>query len=692
MKKWVILLVVFFSLVFTGLEFLFNESTYHYMITVAFSLVTLITYSLIALQSYRTGVILKDVKYLYFFFMSFLMAAILFGITIKNLTFSTFDNYYFSQVKFLQIVLFFIAIFLTRNEKRTKVFSFITIVVMSLNIYMAFQFFRMELMNYLPIVFYIELIIMFELFINKNIKKIFQEIVVYNILSEVVFIFYQNSNNNVFFYLGSLSLFALGAFRISSHFNSMHNRDYYRKQYVKEKKAQKLLNINEKAIMVLQGFNIKKANKAALNLLGLKNIGEVRGRNLFNFISTKDFGETNFENRIDEGEKKVWIKLANGIPHKMLVNISRISGTKESEYVLEFKEEVSFGDLFYKLNDELDNVVYIYEEEEGYKYVSKGIAKLLHYNPEEFYADKWFTRKISVDNKFEKILKNKEEQCSFMARYKTKEGDIVYLKENVKKINIGDKSIYYGIVTEVTEFIYEIEELNAIKKDLEEKNNKKDMSMSIVSHEIRTPITAIIGFLENIIINNRNIEKTIDSMIKKAYSNSIRLKELVNNLLDLNKLNAGKLDLYKESNDLKALVEEVLLNNETLIDIKKITCKNEMQEKVDVSADSAMLYQIVNNIVSNSIKYNKEGGELSVSITDEANSVILNIKDTGIGIPEENKEKVFLEYERIRGSKEKGTGLGLPLAKRLIELNDGEIWFDSQAERGTIFRLRFKKV
>ena len=92
------------------------------------------------------------------------------------------------------------------------------------------------------------------------------------------------------------------------------------------------------------------------------------------------------------------------------------------------------------------------------------------------------------------------------------------------------------------------------------------------------------------------------------------------------------------------------------------------------------------------IKYNKENGVLEISETDEGKSVVLNIKDSGIGIPDENRERVFLEYERIRGTKAKGTGLGLPLAKRLIELNDGEIWFDSQVEKGTTFHLRFKKV
>ena len=134
----------------------------------------------------------------------------------------------------------------------------------------------------------------------------------------------------------------------------------------------------------------------------------------------------------------------------------------------------------------------------------------------------------------------------------------------MSKYNFNYKSplIQYKIINGQLAIVVFDKMIEAVKRDLEEKNSKKEMTMSIVSHEIRTPITAIIGFLENIIINNRTIDKTIDNMIKKAYSNSIRLKELVNNLLDLNKLNAGKMEIYKEANDLKALVDEVLLNNE----------------------------------------------------------------------------------------------------------------------------------
>lgn len=691
MKKWVIFLVIFSSLFFTMLNKVLGGAEYHYAITVSFALIVLVCYSIVSVLAYRVGIAMKDIKYIYFFSMSSLMSLILFFIIVKNITLTGFDKLYFTQLKFAQIVLFAFALFLVSSDKRLKALNFTILFFFSLNLYLAFSFFRMELMTYLPLILYVEIILCFELFSERNIKRAFEEILVYNIFSELFFVYYLKTYN-FSIYITALAFFLLGVFRISTYFSYLLNRDYYRKQYVKEKKSNKLLDVNNKPIIILKDFTVKKANKAALNLFGYKTIGEIRGQNIFNLFNIKDFDEENFEEGLKDGERKISINLVDGSTHRMIIDIYKVKGINSGEYIIEFKEEVSFDEIFYKLNDELENVVYIYDEDEGYKFVSKGVTKLLHYSPKDFYEDKWFTKKISVDNKFEKILKNKEEQSSFMARYRTKEGEIVYLKENIKRIDMGEKSIFYGIVTEVTEFVHEIEELNALKRDLEEKNDKKDMSMSIVSHEIRTPITAIIGFLENIIINNRSIEKTIDNMIKKAYSNSIRLKELVNNLLDLNKLNAGKLEIYLETNDLKALVDEVLLNNETLLEIKNIKCTNELNVKIDILSDSAMLYQIVNNIVSNSIKYNKDSGTLNVSVTDDENFVILKIRDTGIGIPEDNKEKIFLEYERVRGSKEKGTGLGLPLAKRLIELNEGSIWFESQPDKGTSFYLKFKKV
>ncbi len=272
-------------------------------------------------------------------------------------------------------------------------------------------------------------------------------------------------------------------------------------------------------------------------------------------------------------------------------------------------------------------------------------------------------------------------------KIKNSAGKIVYFLVNSSKINIEDKDVVYGIMTDITDYKEKEEILEKKNYDLEERHAKKEMGMSIVSHEIRTPITAIIGFVENILINKDAVDPDLIKMIYKIYGNSIRLKELVNNFLDYNKLNAGKMELLKENIDLFAVVEEVITNNEMLMEIKGIKCENLLKTGIYVYVDATMIYQVINNIVSNAIKYNKENGEIKTEAEINGNIVILKISDTGAGIKPENIDSVFKEYERVKGVKEKGTGLGMPISKRFIELNGGSIWITSEYGKGSCFYI-----
>ncbi len=680
-----ILLMVFFVIEKIGLQ-----SQVVYPTTVTFLLLALILLSNITLQSYKSGIMLKHIEYFYFFSVSFLMSVVVFYILVRNLTFSTFDSIYFYELKYVEIILYTFALYLVKDEKKNKLFYFLFSMFLIVNVYISFNYIQGSHIKHIPLIIFVQLYLMYLLVSHKRMKIVLTEVLEYSIMSEVIFYLYLESSR-ISLYVGALFLFLASLIRLIKFFSDLINRDFYRTTYIKEKKANKLLALNNRPILLLQGYTIKKANKASLNLFGLNQVGEIRNQNLFNFISAKELGGYNFEKTLEEGEKKVNIKTAQGKEHRKIVDIYKVKGAVEEEYILEFRDEADFGEKFFDLNDKLENVIYIYEEGVGYSYVSKGIEKLMGYKPEEFYEDKWFTKKISQDKKFENLLHESHDSMSITGKYKKKNGEIIYLKEDIKRVEFGERAFYYGVVTEVTNLILEVERYKEIKEDLEEKNKKKDMAMSIVSHEIRTPITAIIGFLENILINNHRLDEDTSSMIKKVFSNSIRLKELVNNLLDLNKLNAGKLEIYLEKTDLSALIKEIILNNETLIDIKNIKCVDDLGNKDEVYCDSSMLYQIINNVISNSIKYNKENGKIIITKEENSKELILKIEDNGVGIPEENREKVFMEYERVRGIKEKGTGLGLPLAKKLIELNNGKIWFKSEVDKGTTFYLLFQK-
>ena len=291
---------------------------------------------------------------------------------------------------------------------------------------------------------------------------------------------------------------------------------------------------------------------------------------------------------------------------------------------------------------------------------------------------------VSRDNYTEYVKKG---EGKTEIKVKTREGKQIWFIVSSTKIVMEDKSLIYGIMTDITELKLKEEELEKKNRDLEDRNIRKEMGMSIVSHEIRTPITAIIGFIENIMINRNNVEPDLLKMIHKVYSNSIRLKELVNNFLDFNKLNAGKMEVTKENIEIKGLIDEVCTNNEMLMELKGVSYENNLKNGVYIHADSGMMYQVVNNLISNAIKYNKENGKIVIEADYTPEKVILKITDTGAGIKSENVELVFREYERVKGVKEKGTGLGMPISKRLVEINGGKIWLTSEYGTGTTFYI-----
>lgn len=690
MRKMLYGLNIFFIILFYFIEKIGFMDMVLYPITIIFLLSILILFSNISIESYKNFIFLKKDKYIYFLSISILISLICLTFLSKNLNFTTFNNFYLYEFRYLKIIIFSFTLYFLRSRQKESRFYLLFAIFLFAILYLIINFYISMYVKYIPIIMFSFIYLICYLTSRLKVKKIILEALEYNIISEITYLLYFNSDK-YFLYIGSLFWFFSSLLRVSNYFYKEAKKDYFKNQYCREKRSQKLLELNEKPIILLKGYIVKKANKSALKLFSVNNFGEIRNQNIFNFVSTKDMGGYKLDKSLETGHKNVEIRKKDGSKKRRLAYIYKLSSSEDGEYMLEFSEEANFGKFFYELNDKLENVIYIYEKDIGYQYVSKGIEKLLNYSPEEFYEDKWFTKKISVDNKFENIIKELEEPHAFTAKYKSRDGKVLELKESIRKVNIDEREFYYGIVTDVSEYVSEVELMQNTIKDLLEKNNKKDMAMSIVSHEIRTPITAIIGFLENILINNKNLDLSTGNMIKKVYSNSIRLKELVNNLLDLNKLNAGKLEIYLEKNDLTSLINEVILNNETLLEIKGLICENHLKNSVEIMADSSMLYQIINNILSNSIKYNREKGKIIFSKEENDEEIILKVEDNGIGILDENKEKIFMEYERVKSLKEKGTGLGLPLTKKLIELNNGKIWFDSEVDKGTSFYLLFKK-
>ncbi|MBN1226487.1 MAG: HAMP domain-containing protein, partial [Deltaproteobacteria bacterium] len=235
-------------------------------------------------------------------------------------------------------------------------------------------------------------------------------------------------------------------------------------------------------------------------------------------------------------------------------------------------------------------------------------------------------------------------------------------------------------------------ELEEAKVTAETASRTKSDFLSNMSHELRTPLNAVIGFSEVLRdeafgpLNDKQKEYIIDVLDSGKH-----LLSLINDILDLSKVEAGKMELELSEFDLGVLLQNCL----TLIKEKamkhSITLSCEVpDDSISITADERKIKQVIFNILSNAAKFTPDGGEIGIQARRENKTrVLISIHDTGIGIEEKDRSKVFSEFEQIDSAYSRqyaGTGLGMPLTKKLVELHGGKIWFESQGEgKGTIF-------
>jgi len=234
------------------------------------------------------------------------------------------------------------------------------------------------------------------------------------------------------------------------------------------------------------------------------------------------------------------------------------------------------------------------------------------------------------------------------------------------------------------------EELRAEKEKAEQANQKKSDFLSNMSHEVRTPLNAIIGFGQ-VLKLDANDEDTLDS-VDEIIKAGKYLLSLTNEILDLATIESGKSELNLEEVQCFEVLDDSLSTLAPLLEDKGITTHFDGCRDVSVIADRMRLQQVCLNLLSNAIKYNKQGGriEVTLSIIDK-DSCEFRVKDNGIGMKPEFHEKVFEPFARDDESSDKveGTGIGLVITKRLIEQMQGRIGFNSEVGVGTEFRVAF---
>jgi hypothetical protein len=233
------------------------------------------------------------------------------------------------------------------------------------------------------------------------------------------------------------------------------------------------------------------------------------------------------------------------------------------------------------------------------------------------------------------------------------------------------------------------EQMRIAKEEAEAANEAKSAFLASMSHELRTPLNAILGYTELIIDNiYGEVPEKIEDVLQRVGRSGRHLLGLVNDVLDISKMEAGQLTLSLNDYSMKEIVDSVLMSVESLGAEKNIGLKADVDPDLPVGkGDEQRITQVILNLVGNAIKFTDEG-KVSVQVSASDGTFHVSVADTGMGISETDHRAIFEEFHQADGTdtrKTGGTGLGLAIAKRIIQMHGGQIWVESSPGQGSTF-------
>lgn len=295
-------------------------------------------------------------------------------------------------------------------------------------------------------------------------------------------------------------------------------------------------------------------------------------------------------------------------------------------------------------------------------------------------------------------LKLKEDlnEGRFTHRFKCKDGSIKWIDWNSKYIR--EKDVYIVTGKDITEQKLAEERNEMFEKALQIESIKNEFFTNI-SHEFKTPLNIILATVQ--VINNRiaiNEEINLFKYINSIKQNSYRLLRLINNLIDMTKIDSGYYVMNLENHNIVSIVEDITISVAQYIENKgvELIFDTDIEEAI-IACDPDKIERIMLNLLSNSIKYTVDSGRIDVKLTNDKENIIVSVKDSGIGIPKEKLDVIFnrfIQIESILTRRCEGSGIGLSLVKSLVEMHGGEICVNSEENKGTevIFTLPIERV
>ncbi len=471
----------------------------------------------------------------------------------------------------------------------------------------------------------------------------------------------------------------------------------------------------------LFGYEIEKLTSSKFSLLRI--IGKTEFPKVRKFLEDVRKGEhAVVEYGITDAEGRQRFIRHSGIPIQKEGRTEKVVGaivdvTKE----VELRESLRYAEEKFKmLMDTTEDLIFSLDKYGNFLLINKNGSRTLGYTENEMLG-KHFLEFVDEDNKadvavaFQNILSS-DEVVRFEAKLLDAMEEEVIFEIQAKSVREnGELSGIMAIGRDITQRIKhekELQDLNSklkeanriisIERDrakekislLEELNRMKNEFISNVSHELRTPLASIVGFAEAVVQDSEMPRETITEFNNIIYSEGKRLAKLINDLLDFSKLESEGEKLEREDFDLIPLLREILTTYVQQAEEKGITFSSSVPEaEIILNGDKERIKNAIGHIVSNAVKFTPKGGRISLLLNNFLNEVEIIISDTGVGIPKDELPKLFQKFSKINrpGDQTPGAGIGLAMAKKIVDLHNGLINVKSKLNEGTTFIIRLPK-
>jgi len=224
-----------------------------------------------------------------------------------------------------------------------------------------------------------------------------------------------------------------------------------------------------------------------------------------------------------------------------------------------------------------------------------------------------------------------------------------------------------------------------------EVDRAKTEFVSLASHQLRTPLSSVNWFAEMLLAGDAGkLTKQQNEFIQKIYDGNQRMVDLVNALLNVSRIELGTFSVEPEPTDIVEISKSVIEELTPQVKEKKLKIEEKYEKIPKFSADPKLVRIVLQNLLSNAVKYTPEKGKVSADISLKNNNILIEIKDSGYGIPKDQQDKIFTKLFRADNVREKeteGTGLGLYIVKSIVDNSGGSISFDSAEDKGTTFHV-----